>query len=324
MRHTCRYWQTLGRIALLFVMAALFAKSSFAQKDLQILVSGPWAYVTDPAKHPGRLFLVAPNSQHHMVYIFGGINASDFANQHAIGVGSYTLDFDPNIKGTYTAVDQEPAVLCGGAIADPNRLQIVLASTTNYVISLPTPDGYSTYADPTFKSDGYSESKVSSGHFTTSVFPENYTTLMVLHYGIRVMPDSLMQAGTKTDTVKTTDATGNSAGGISIVVGDPEPKHNDSTCDHVSLESVKERNGLWNLTQYARFPKELNMQGLQDHYHYDYARCSDTDPTVHPLSKNSGDRVGLLSTGSADCHTCQMSINSAIPGAIVPTTVGIQ
>jgi hypothetical protein len=312
MKHTCVYSQTLGRVALLVVMAA-FSVSSMAQ-DLQVMVSGPWSYVVDQVNYPGRLLLVAPGkSAHHQVYMLAGTDPKVPKKPNtptAYAKGTYKLNYQAQ-SAPYTTPDQDPPVLSGGAITDTaDNVKPILdnANAANYVISLPTPNGYTTYSG----SMGSSESEISGAHIkANSVSPRKYTTLMVLHYGVTKIPDFFQLAdGT---TISTKGASPATSGGISIVLGeDPNMAVDNLPCDTVSLESVEERNGVWPLTQYARFP-EQSISGIQVPGKYDYKHCSDSDPSKPPRQNKTA--------GSADCHGPQMSINSAVTGAIVPVTV---
>ena len=304
MKHTRFHSKRLGRRALLCVMASLCAWPSFAQQDLQVMVSGPWSYATDTT-YPNRLFLVAPGkSDHHKVYLLPGADPTVFKSGTPSPTGTYTLDYTA-VKGTPATAYPNPPVLSGVSIGSPAkkvRPILVNKKNKNYVISLPTPDGYSTYSG----SMGTSESEVSNKRISNAtVEPKQYTTWMVLHYNVAQIPNSFrVSNGASLPTT---------GGGISIVLGDPKDYDDDAICDHVSLESVKERNRLWHVKQYARFPKLLDPQGTQNHGMYDYDRCSDSNPKKYPLD--------LGAAGSADCHASQGNVNNAISGATVPTTV---
>jgi hypothetical protein len=309
MKDMCLYLQSMAKIALVFVMALICAKPSAAQQDLQIMVSGPWSYVIDNvnAANRGRLLLIAPSKDlhghpsHHQVYLLPGVDATAFTTATTPTLtGIYKLDYDQTLKGTLPAQELEPAVLCGAKISNL-VIGTVSASRGNYVISLPMPKSFSTYVDSSGTYFGYSESRVSTKTFNASVAPVNYTTWMVLHFGVKSIPSRITVNGTASAPISTNGK------GISIVMGDPNPTDDDLTCDHVSLESVEERAGLWHSAQFARFPEEEDSTGKQKHYQYDYSDCSDHDPTVHPLG----------AAGSADCHACQMSISGAVPGATI-------
>jgi hypothetical protein len=328
MKHTCIYSKSLVRMLLLFATASLCAWPSFAQQDLQVMVSGPWSYVTD-TNYPGRLFLVAPGkSNHHKVYLLPGTDPTAFKSGTPSPTGTYTLDYTAT-KGHATKYSNPP-VLSGISIGSPATKVVsilVNKNNKNYIISLPMPDGYSTYSG----SMGTSESEVSNKHIPNASVgaPKQYTTWMVLHYNVVQIPDSFhLLDGTK---IPTTGSSAGTFGGVSIVLGDPNDKDDDKICDHISLESVKERNQLWHVKQHARFP-QVDDQGHQDHGNYDYSRCSDSNPKKYPKmtsrveQKSCIDHVRdkdrcLAAAGSADCHASQVSVNSAIPGAAVPTTV---
>ncbi len=321
MKDSLGYSHSLGKIALLFVTAILCLKPSVAQTDLQVMVNGPWSYVTD-SLHPDRIFLVAPASTHHKTYIFVGTNAADFPNQAPIvQAGLYTLDFGQ--RGTpITNPDGEGTNVCS-AMASTSRVSSILAGNapTNppapqpFVISLPKPDSYSTFLDPNGRFDGFSESKVyvsdQAHQFPKSVQPQLYTTWMVLHYGVTSFPNDV--SATFPNGSNTTYTTTVSQPGISIVAGDPDKDQRDNQCDYVSLESLNGQTALWNLNNPAlhiarrgHFPLQtLIPPGTQIHYHYDYS-CSDDTP-------NMTDKWPGRAGGSADCHTCQLGINGAGP-----------
>jgi hypothetical protein len=315
MTHTCLHSQSLGKIILLFLMALLCARLS-ATQDFQIMVSGPWSYAENP-QQPDRIFLVAPPSTHHKAYILAGPDAASFGGTVAnpgkpIDPGNHTLDFpDSSYPGTYTAMPPDAPVVFHASVG-AKKLSTILSNTSrqNYVMSLPKPDDYSTYIDPAGKVDGYSESKVSTvdASVKPSVQPQIYTTWMVLHYGVKKLPPFLKWTGPNSPpTISTTDSAARS-GAISIVLGDPDLMDNDAHCDIISLESLHERNGLWGLTEYARFP-EQNGAGQQIHYLYNY-HCNDST-----LKSMTVDHTPMYSKsgGGADCHTAQLSINKAGP-----------
>jgi hypothetical protein len=215
---------------------------------------------------------------------------------------------------TYSNPGNEP-VVCGASISSPStNVTPILAnsSKTNYVISLPIPNGYSTFSGPY----GSSESEVSSTQITNaaSAPPQvRYTTWMVLHYSVKTIPKLFQMTGSLNASVVS------SSGGISIVLGDNGTY--DPKCDGVSLESVKERNQLWTLAQYARFPMQ-SAQGVQEPGQYDFADCPDSGPLLTKTELEVTSKRWRLSPGSADCHTCQMSVNGAVTGATVSSTVG--
>jgi len=316
------------------MMAALCVKPSAAQKDLQIMVNGPWSYVANDDK---TIFLVAPGSMHHKTYIFAGTDAADFAKPahqgDVIPAGSLTLTFTHDGTPITNPSDGEGAALYP-AKANPSRVSAVLTGNvlTNppaaqpNVILLPKPDSYSTFVDPNGHYEGFSESKVyisdqpvMANRHAQTIPPQLYTTWMVLHYGVKsfdVKVTSKLPDGTIYKIYQATDT----MPGISIIAGDPAMRH-DNACDYVSLESFNDQTALWDLNaisspskRYARFPMQtLLPEGQQIHYHYDYGDCSDETPTI-PLSGSvHSPIVWATAGGSADCHTSQLSINGAGP-----------
>jgi hypothetical protein len=332
MKDKCLYSRTVGRIAFLLLTSLLLSAQSFAQQDLQIIVNGPWSYVVQG----GRLWLVAPGkSVHHMVYIYSGLDVSAWKTITPEPKNTYTLNFDTGFQqGTPpNPFNPEQATICNAH--GVSNVTSVLNNTgnTNYVASLPMPNAFSTYSDPNFQWDGYSESKVSDSaitQLTPPVPPALYTTVMVLHYWAQVLPDHLLLNNARISTV----AQGTTPSGISIVTGDPNVGDDNPKCDDVSIESVAERNGVWTLNQsYALFPEETDLVGHQSH-HYRYA-CASSDSSRHP-TMTLGERrkfcidhggkfkhnLCIFSGGSADCHACQMSINEpALPGTTILSTV---
>jgi hypothetical protein len=331
MRKSCLYSQNLVRVIIFTAALVGMVRPLVAQQDFQVLVVGPWSYVSDASNK--QLFLVTPSSKHHHVYIYSGqdirtwTSAGMQSKKKAPGV--YTLGFDAGFhNGTSINAPLEDPIVCGASIGDPSAIKAVLANSGNdhYVISLPMPDLFSTYSDTDFIWDGYSESKVAATPVTEATAPSIYTTAMVLHYWAQSIPDHLLL---NNSPISTTEQGGGTNPGITIVTGDPNPKDDDRMCDTISLESVSDRNGLWQINQYARFPEELDLEGHQTH-HYRY-----TCPTA-VLPSRLTERQELLCTasggivkgdlcleaaGSADCHACQMSINGAVTGAIIPVIV---
>jgi hypothetical protein len=345
MKNSVGYLHSLPKVALLFiVMNAFWVEPAAAQNDLQILVTGPWSYVRDQTNYPNRLVLVAPakNSQghasHHQVYSWSGTdvtaNPSSVSSKVTLQPGIYTLDFDPSLKGMPISQGAKPT-LCGASVTNAGNVDAGAVGASNYVISLPIPDAYSTYIDPNGTYSGTSYSQVSANDITpiNPATETQYTTLMALHYGVKSLPPSLTLNGPSLGgpvQLQTVDSTGKFSGGVSILAADPNLTDDDPWCDDISRQSIQERNSLWKITEYARFPRFL-LDSLGNYHqwpgHYDFS-CSDSPSSSSSLKekkkvKHAGRRVILpnRSGGSADCHACQMSIinNGApgVPGAII-------
>jgi len=285
MRDKCVFSQLLRRIVLLFVVTMLFTRVSVAQTDLQIMVSGPWAYVVDP--HPEkdlgqpvqkRIVLAVTagsgSTMDHHAYIFSGDNASLFRAKPEMGPpGFYYLDIDRSVRtfnGTMSGSDVSPQPL--EASVDNAQIGNVLdhPSTPRYAISLPEPDYYTTYKGS--YGDGLSQSIVAAQHITanSNTPPGMYTTWMVLHYWTSAAVPAILKdpAGKLTPYAF---ANNGYALGVSIVMGVPG-MGSQSTCDSLSSDSFGKSKNLWNLPLYARFPSETDgIHGVQNigDFHYD-------------------------------------------------------
>jgi hypothetical protein len=308
MKHNFCFSQTRGRTALLSMMVLLLVAPFVAATDLQIMVSGSWAYVTDPSES-SRVFIVSPKSHFHHAYILPGTGADTFGQSVSppIDAGLYRLDFDPRLRTTHIGKRMKHAVLVPFAVSRA-QVSTVLWSTSNYIISLPAPDDWTEYVDPTGNFSGHSESKVALNVVTPTspASGKNYTTWMVLHYSVKTLPPSLQLAGGATQTILTTDGQNNHSGGISIVLGDPVMQDNDPKCDSVSLESFNAQNVLWHQTRHVLFPiqdKDNNGKWHQTHQ-YDYNDCTDYNRKIGPKQNESG--------GGADCHDAQINVNNAL------------
>lgn len=314
MMHTCRWSKLVMRSALLFGMALLFVRPSVAQQDFQVVVTGPWSYI-----HQGsRLYLVAPGHSSHGVYVYSGVDPSRWLSLSPFPSGTHTIDFIP---GTYQPgtrpVDSEGKIipLAGSAVCNggtPSNTQTIINNTgnLNFVISLPYPDKFSTFEDANYVWDGYSESKVDlTNPVGPSALPAPYTTTMTLHYWTQSVPAQINVDGVRTDTSWPSGV----PLGITIAAAERGGNVCNNVCDNISLMSVNERNALFQIHQHASFPSVLDMVGHQSH-HYNRS-CSPTllSKTAKEIDKASeGDKslnpFCATANGSADCHTCQMSI----------------
>jgi hypothetical protein len=166
-------------MALLVAITLLGAWPLAAQQYLQVMVAGPWSYVTDNS-FPGRLLLVAPGkSKTHKVYLIPGTNPLPHYPAPT-STGIYTLDLW-NPSGLYTAPTGLIApTVCGASVDSTSKNYKRALGASNYVISLPMPKAYSTYQGAM----GTSESEVSAVTTTSGNHPPptQYTTWMVLYY----------------------------------------------------------------------------------------------------------------------------------------------
>ncbi|HEY6767268.1 MAG TPA: hypothetical protein VI386_21120 [Candidatus Sulfotelmatobacter sp.] len=301
------------RKAFSFCLTLVLAGPLFAQQDLQIMLNGPWAYYAPDPNNGNNIVLVTPVSPHHKTYIFGGTNAADLVDQTPAAPGVYTIKFSRDGGVLPDNTPKESPLVCT-ASSPASQAKLVAqgkppSGVPVYVISVPKPDGYTTYTSPTRDFEGYSESKVyasdSSKKRGESIPPALYTTWMVLHYGFKNVPSTITGSGPGGAFTLSTNDT---PSGVSIVASDPHKETGDNECDYISLESFSLQRDLWGTDlKYARFPKEsINPPGPQLHYHYDYDGCRD-DAVPKPTGTLHG-----LSGGSADCHACQMGINGIV------------
>ena len=331
MKHTCRCLQILGGLLANVMIVGILVTTAFAQNDLQIIVNGPWSYVAQG----DTLFLVAPGNSGHCVYIYAGIDPSSWPKSSpplpnlpcgmlVRPTGTYTIGFEDAFQpGTPANVPLAAPMICPATVRNTTSV-INNSSNANYVIALPMPDAFSTYEDLSYTWDGYSESKVSNQPIDHATQSTLYTTTMVLHYWAKDIPSELTL--NKPGTIKTTGPGDNRPTGITIVSGSLDKNPSHLKCDDVSLDSIHERNALWRINQYALFPEEVDLLGHQSHHYRFPPDCPSMSPGMHrtttldaqsaELCKKFGgvvkDNLCLHSTGSADCHACQMSINGAV------------
>lgn len=211
MKDTCVCLHTLARLALLFALAALFTVSSFAQQDLEIMVSGPWSFVKEPSPHLGatskRIVLIAPydldaiNSEPtHEAVFYSGPNASmdyartlnppAFSPSDAQNQNIYYVDF-PGKTAAGAPPDELRAKPFRPTNSVPDNVQrdaVYAPTAQRYAISLPMPDYVRTYDGYTY-GNGQAEGKI--GVDVGSATPTHYTTWMVLHYTVKSIPSQM-------------------------------------------------------------------------------------------------------------------------------------
>lgn len=324
MMHTCRCPLLFGKIAMLLAMALLLARPSSAQvTEVQVMVSGSWDYVEDPnpendpnpdGKILNRIVLVAPQTASHGAFTFSGNDATKFAQKDAHSnfinpplakTGIYYLDVNQLVQDSGLkplATDLQPLICPAAQPVRVSKIKNILytpnAGMPRFAVSLPEPDYYSTYGGP--KGSGVSESKVDTKPITPQTADGYYTTWMVLHYGVKRIAGAALTAilDDKTNFPQQALAFSNDDGSsapiaISIVMGAAYGQNNVS-CDSFSQQSFDHSTALWGLTRYASFPAE-DINGVQ-----------------HPGAYHYGCSKPPLANGSADCHSCQMSINGIV------------
>jgi hypothetical protein len=301
----------------------------WGQDDLQIIVTGPWSYYTQDKK---TLYLIAPGNSSHEFYLYEGGDVSRWDQPQPNGAqmrsaGIYAISFDSTYqKGTRPATGRGAPPLELSNVSTlgtpPSNIKSVIADKTNYIVTLPYPDKFSTFEDPTDRWNGFSESRAepvgSAQAVTVSTPAVLYTTTMVLHYwaknGIPSQLNLSINSGNPVPIGTSFPAT-NPPEGITIVSAGIELAAS-WPCDDMSLESVDERNALFGITQHVLFPEVVDTNGDQSHrYHSSCTQSKLWTNRRMQQSKPLADNGTFHSTAasSADCHASQLSIGGAVP-----------
>jgi hypothetical protein len=335
MTQQCRYWQTLGRVILLFVMATLWARPLAAQTEIKIMINGPFDYMVDP-RNPTRIVVMAAKSTYHTpVQIFSGDNAAapPTTGLQTLQLGVFSMDFTGHIPHT-GPLPVTPIVYQVGNQIDVKVIDDAVYKPTmpRYALSLPKPDYYTTFYGSfgTARWTGLSQSIISASQITsTAVVPdaraEDYTTWMVLHYSVSAAPSSATLTGKRDDgtpfpqqSIKFSSFSAQTPiKAISIVQMGLPDLGNDPKCDTYSHDSFKHSNDLWHLGLYALFP-QLDGQGansnqVHDVFNYDCTYVAVSSPRKSgPGRTKSSLEQHIESAGSADCHMAQISLNDVV------------
>lgn len=320
----CRYLQTLGKLVLLFLIAGAVATPTLAQTEVQIMASGSWDFVEEPApeKDPtsagqalDRIVLIAPHDDSHAFYIFSGDNATKFAATNPppsiTDHGIYYFDIQNLIPSAGHKPQTSDTLPLNWSnlqpVAQPvsiSKIRSVLYTPANqrFAVSLPKPDYYTTYSGAW--GPGLSESKVDVLPISNQS-PSKFTTWMVLHYWVSAAPKAILTARLDKDfthpvtlnapafSIDSNGATTATVSAISIVMG-AAGTENDFSCDSISQSSFDLSSKLWNWTRFARFPEE------------------DKSGNQHQGIYHSCSGMKAMAAGSADCHKGQGSINGAV------------
>lgn len=265
-------------VKLAFLLFATMLSTSGSAQEIQVMVSGPWAYVRDPNTVNGdRIVLIAPVSKHHgPVRIFSGEYADQFAQQTdpvISEVGHYTLDFSSPSPCKSGAAPAGTYHLTGVSAGDVAKL--ITGPAPRFAISLPAPCSYS------WQRQDWSKIDVRD---PTTATETPYTTWMVLHYNMAGTIHAFISGSSDDNTltynkrlVDFTNDPGDSPS-ISIVLGTDSPYDTDRTCDSTSNASFRDAIGLFtNKVPHIIFP-EIDAAGKQTHS-YDDTRCVDASPT---------------------------------------------
>src|SRR6185437_792083 len=240
------------RLALFLIEILALVGYSFAQSEVEIMVSGPWAYVADP-DNTKRIVIIAPDAPHHgPVTIFSGEDAAQYANQIKPfngSLGSYNLDFATDCTSTQHPPD---TYHIGGVSPDAVR-KLIKGPGGRYAISLPIPCSYTVDQSSRFKIDSTDPTKA----------PDvSYANLMILHYSLTGDANAVISgAPDGGQPVKDTRAFSSLHDGdppaISIVFGTDSPWDTDPDCDSTSNISFRKAIALFqpNSGLHVLFPR---------------------------------------------------------------------
>jgi hypothetical protein len=246
----------LAGIVLLLVLSLIVSSPSLAMsKDIQIMVSGPWSYLTDPADS-GRLIVIAPDEPHHYLPIAfsGGDVTTPALNPVPFQKGIYSLDI-ANISSCNThanSVSLFPLTVDVETVIKP----LLKGPATFYAISVPKPCYY------TDEMGMRERSIIDPDNPITAVRPDAaYTTWMIFHYTVsNVAPAVITDSNGKKSNV---DFGSDSA--ISVVMYGPEFDPYPNNCDSISATSVKASGKLFNKNLRVWQP-EVDEFGAQGDY----------------------------------------------------------
>jgi hypothetical protein len=241
-------------IVLLLVLSLTVGVPSLAMtKEIQVMVSGPWSYFTDPADS-SRLIVIAPDEPHHYLPIAfpGGDVTSPTLNPVPFQKGIYRLDI-ANISSCNThasSVSLFPLNVDVETIIKP----LLKGPATFYAFSVPKPCYY------TDEMSMRERSIIDPDNPITAVRPDaGYTTWMMFHYSVsNVAPAVITDSSGKTSNV---DFGSDSA--ISVVMYGPDLDPYPNNCDSISATSVKASGKLFkkNLRVWQPEVDEFGEQG---------------------------------------------------------------
>jgi hypothetical protein len=254
---------------LLLTLLVLSATLSVAQTDIKIMVSGPFAYVSDPI-NAGRLVIVAPDDPDHgPPAIYAGDDAQHPTGKPTIPMGMYKIDID-NLQSCGTSLTGTPSsstFLVKGVDVNNTIKPMLQGPSSRYAFSLPQPCSYvsNTEAYQKIWDSGSGSEK-------------SYTILMELHYKVSSVAKAHLRGTSDGHHMYITDFNLSSlrtAAALSVVMTAP-PYDSDFECDSVSAESVVEEADLFKHGLSIRMPT-LDFAGHQRHGVYSL-NC--TDPQI--------------------------------------------
>jgi hypothetical protein len=266
----------IARFFLTFIALWVLIGSAAAQTEVHIMVSGPWAYVADPAPAvtpTPRVVVVAPYlPDHFQAMIFSGGDTFNFPghSQHQKDKGKYYVNIDnltPNACGT-PPPDARPAVTYPLPVPDPTIIQnLVKGPGPRYAFSLPIPCYYESYVD--------AHAKIDKNPIGSHMKDNDYAIWTILHYSVSSVGQAHL-TGTPDGSPTPVDlplqfvqTEPDLSPAISIVMGAKSPFDTDLPCDSASVVSVKAEAHLFQQDLHAQFPELVGTGGMAiQSYHY--------------------------------------------------------
>lgn len=268
----------LSKLALSVLVAVIgFITPANAQQEVQIMVSGPWAYVPGPTPTPPlpnptptpAIVIAAPQIDHHGdIQIFSGEDADEF---NSIPLGTDVITIGHNQPGKYTLIisglaDCDP-VPNPAPTPTPQAFPLTVASvdvdnvlqapSKGFAILIPKPCYYTSFLE--------SRSRLAVEPNSITQDDPPHTTWMVLHYKANcgVTPiASIQELANSSAKFHSNDLLDPAA--ISIVLGADTQKESNRRCDSLSGQSVRLEAGLFGATLHYQFPRVLKS-GEQSH-----------------------------------------------------------
>ncbi|MGC2695236.1 MAG: hypothetical protein WA738_05535 [Candidatus Angelobacter sp.] len=252
----------------LLIAVAVLLKPSTAQ-EVQIMVSGPWAYVTapNPSPTPAIVIATAQIPHHGDVQVFSGEDADDF---DSLPPTRDIITIAHNQPGKYTLVISgldkcdpvpNPAPTPAPLAYPLNGVNVdsVLRGPSNgFSILMPKPCYYTSFVE--------SRSRLAVDPNSIKQEDPAYTTWMVLHYKAKagVIPTASVQEIANSQATFLSIDPPSDPPAISIVMGSDSPNETNSRCDSLSGQSVQLEGALFGAKLHYQFPRLLKY-GEQSH-----------------------------------------------------------
>jgi len=291
-------------IGLVLSVIVLFPNRICA-KEIEIVVSGPWAFTDDPF-NSGHIVLIVVNEEHE-VHLMGGDSIYIYWNSlgHFVQVkaGYYSFDFPTQCSGTPSS-DINPYPVTG-----VSNIQSRINSSSRdkrIAISVPKPCWYS---------------QVQPSRVILGEGEKSFTTIMKLHYTVEdtIQAARVSSNGDHGETLATAfnfRTAGNGYQDVALVAGSTKGNF-DEKCDHHSADIFDRSFDFWGQSRVQRlFPGVDKNTGQQTKYDFTCTRFTgrgNSGPAIAMSQidvKNGVPDVpgGDKNPSRTDCHAPQLMI----------------